>query len=164
MKKLPLFLFLTLATAYCFAQSVYLKDFEKMPSVKSPKEYLAKKDFTVKQDSSSGENIKLKLVNRSTREIIYVTSTKDSEGARSVEVDYYTERKEEYAKIVHTILKSGYNPIRDNRHYDKKVGSYETHNLALRELVTIKDKDYYNIKYSYHAGKELAMPAPPAGK
>lgn len=153
-----------MAAACCFAQSVSLKDFEKMPSVKSPKEYLAKKDFTIKQDSSSGENIKLKMVNRGTREIIYVTSIKDSEGARSVEVDYFTESKEEYAKIVHTILKAGYNPIRDNRHYDKRVGSYETHNLALREMVAIKDKDYYSIKYSYSAGKELAAPAPPASK
>ncbi len=135
-----------------------------MNSVKSPKEYLAKKDFTVKQDSSSGENIKLKLINRATREIIYVTSIKDSEGARSVEVDYFTESKEEYAKIVHAVLKSGYNPIRDNRHYDKRVGSYETHNLVLREMVAVKDKDYYNIKYSYYAGKELSMPTPPVSK
>jgi len=158
-------LFFVFGFTRSFSQSVNLKDFEKMNSVKSPKEYLAKKDFTVKSDSSNGENFKLRLINRGTRELINVSVYKDSEGARLVEVEYFTPSQEEYAKIVHTITKSGYNAKTDNRHYEKRVGSYEAYNLVLRELVTLKDKDYYGIKYSYYAGKELSMPpAVPAEK
>lgn len=164
MKKLSLFLFFAITVAFSFAQTLNLKDFEKLNTVKSPKEYLEKKDFTVKSDSSSGENFKLRMLNRATREMIYVTVNKDSEGARSVEVEYFTESQEEYAKIVHTVIKSGYNAKGDNRHYDKRPGSYEGYNLVLREMVTIKGKDYYSIKYSYYAGKELALPATPAKK
>ena len=148
-----------------FAQSVNLKDFEKMNTVKSPKEYLTKKDFTIKADTTTGENSRVRMLNRSTHEMIYVSSIKGSEGDKAVDVEYFTESKEEYAQIVHTIIKSGYSAKGDTRHYYKRVGSYETYELVLRELVTIKDKDYYGIKYAYYAGKELATPAPaPAAK
>ena len=146
-----------------FAQTVNLKDFEKMPSVKSAKEYLAKKDFVVKQDSSSGKDIiKLKLVNKASHEIVHLSLIKGSEGDKMFELDYFTESQEEYAKIVHTIVKSGYNPKNDDRHYEKRPGSYEVHNLVLKGPVTVNGWDYYCIKYSYYAGKELAVPAPPA--
>lgn len=164
MKKYALILFFTAIVAFSSAQSITLKDFERMPSVKSLKEYLAKKDFTVKQDSSSGENIRLRMLNRATREIIYVLVNKDSEGARYVEVEYFTESQEEYAKLVHTVAKYGYTTKGDNRHYEKRLGSYETQNLLLKEMVLIKDKDYYGIKYSYYAGKELSVVPPAADK
>ena len=136
-----------------------------MNTVKSPKEYLTKKDFTIKADTTTGENSRVRMLNRSTHEMIYVSSIKGSEGDKAVDVEYFTESKEEYAQIVHTIIKSGYSAKGDTRHYYKRVGSYETYELVLRELVTIKDKDYYGIKYAYYAGKELATPAPaPAAK
>ena len=160
MKSFFLFLVLMKTTTYCFAQTVYLKDVERMNSVKSPKEYWLKKDFVVKQDSSTGEDIKLKLLNRSTREIIYLSIKKDSEGARSVEVEYFTANQDDYAKMVHNLVKLGYKQKNDNLHYDKFLSTYETQNLVLRGMVGIKDKDYFGIKYSYYAGKELSEPIP----
>ena len=115
----------------------------------------------VKSDSSSGEHFKLRMLNRSTRELIYVSVNKDSAGPRSVEIEYFTASQEEYAKIVHTIAKFGYTGKGDNRHYDKHIGRYETYDLMLRELTAVKDKDYYAINYSYYADKELFMPPAP---
>ena len=164
-KIAPNFLFLLLFFNSSFAQTLNLKDFEKMPAVKSVREYLEKKDFVVKQDSSSGkDNIKLKLVNKATHEIVHLSLIKGSEGDKTFELEYFTESQEEYAKIVHTIVKSGYNPINDDRHYEKRPGSYETHNLVLKGAVSVKGWDYFCIKYSYYAGKELAVPTPPAKK
>jgi hypothetical protein len=160
--------FFCLLLVFCFtcsfAQSVNLNTFEKITTVKSAREFLEKKDFVVKQDSSTKESVKLKLLNRATREIIYVSVNKDSEGARFVEVEYFTASEEEYARIVHALIKYGYNQQNDNRHYEKRIGSYEAHHLVLKGAVTIKDNDYYGIKYSYYAGKELALPAAPANK
>lgn len=162
-------LFLLLPSLFvCFntslAQSVFLKDFERMNSIKNPKEYWIKKDFVVKQDSSRGENIKLKMFNRSTRELIYVSINKDSEGARSVELEYFTASEEYYAKMVHNLVKLGYHQKNDNLHYDKFLSTYETQNLVLRGLLNIKDKDYYGIKYLYYAGKEISVPVPANGE
>lgn len=163
MQQQLLVLFLLMSFSSSFAQSVTLKDFEKIDSVKSPKEYFIKKDFVVKNDSSSGEHFKLKMLNRSTREILNVAVNKDSLGPRSVDIEYFTPSQEEYSKIVHTLTKMGYVIGKgDNRHYEKRIGSYETYELVLRELVAVKDKDYYAINYSYHADKELFMPPAPA--
>lgn len=136
-----------------------------MPSLSSPKEYLLKKDFVVKTDSSTGkQNVKLRLFNRSTKEIVYLTYGKGSEGARTFEVQYYTANQEEYSKIVRSLLKAGYVNTSDNRHYEKKPGSYETQQIFCRDLVLLRDMEYYAITYTYLAGKELSAPSPTQGK
>jgi len=155
---LPFFLCYTVG----YAQTLNLKDFEKMSTIKTVKEYLLKKDFVVKQDSSNGENLKLKMVNKATKEIVHVSLMQGSEGDKSFTLDYFTEPQEEYAKIVRTIIKSGYNPQKDERHYEKRNGTYETYNLVLKGAVNVKGWDYFGIGYSYYAGKELSEPVAPS--
>ncbi len=150
-------LFLFLFSNSSFAQTVNLKDFEKLATIKTVREYLEKKEFVVKQDSSSGKDvIKLKLVNKATKEIVHLSSIKGSEGDKTFGIKYFTVTQEEYGKIVHTILKSGYNAIGDTRHYEKLTGKYETHKVVLKAEVEVKGWDYYGIEYSYYAAKELA--------
>jgi hypothetical protein len=159
MKKLFVSIVFGVAAAAGMAQTLCLKDFEKLNIVKSPKDYLANKDFIVKQDSSSGENIiKLKLVNKATHELVQLSVVTGSEGDRTLEVQYFTLSREEYGKIVRTILKSGYDGKGDNRHFEKRNGSYETENVFLREMVLLKDAEYYAITYTHYTGKELALP------
>ena len=132
-----------------------------MPLIKNPKEYWLKKDFVIKQDSSGVENIKLRLLNRSTRELLYILVNKDSEGARLVQVEYFTASEEDYIKLVHSLIKLGYVSTTDNWHYEKRISTYETQTIVLKALVNVKDKNYYAIKYSYYAGKELSEPVAP---
>lgn len=129
-----------------------------MPLIKNPKEYWLKKDFVIKQDSSSEENIKLRLLNRSTRELLYILVNKDSEGARSAQVEYFTANEEDYIKLVHSLIKLGYVSTTDNWHYEKRISTYETQTIVLRAMVSIKDKNYYAVNYFYSAGKELSEP------
>lgn len=157
---ISLTLILISVTICIYAQSVNIKEFEKMPSLVKPVDYFLKKDFVLKNDSSTKTYTKVRLYNRVTREWIYLFSNKGDED-KIVEVQYFTPSSEEYGKIARSITKSGYAAIGNVRNYEKRLGSYEWHRINLKELEYIKEREYYGVVYKYFMSKELSTtPAP----
>lgn len=149
-----LFFFVTSA-----AQTLSIPSLERIASVKNPKEYLIGKELTVKNDSSKGENINLKLLNRSTQEILYLKLQRTNETDTLLEVDYFLKNKDDYARVVRQVVKQGYAPINDEKHYEKRSdNNFQIHQLTLKGYVSLKGWDYYCINYSYQ-GKWQETPA-----
>ncbi len=145
-----------------FAQSIGIKDFEKVPSLNKPVDYFLKKDFAIKSDSSTKSFTKVRLYNRTTREWIYLFTSKGDEVI--TDVLYLTHSSDEYSKIARSITKSGYSAIGNVRNYEKRLSSYEWNRIVLKEVEYIKEREYYGIGYKYFSGKELSTPSAPADK
>ena len=149
---------LLLLCNYGFAQTLATRDFEKICSTANFKEYLAKKDFTVKSDGSTKTNGRVKFFNRSTKEILTVTFNKGSEGDTAFEIEYLIATDVDYKKFVQSLTKNNY-VIKTLNRYEKFTSTYEKQNITLKGIVYYKDGEYYGVMYSYYAGKEISEPS-----
>ncbi|MFN8286919.1 MAG: hypothetical protein U0V74_09220 [Chitinophagales bacterium] len=150
--------FFVLAVLNAQAQKLSPVDFERLRGTGNFSSYLKTKGFLQSATDTAAKPEALTYTNTTEGSIVLLNNTVDGEGARGFTATYLLPTAAAYEAFIAALKKAGYADKKAKGTYTKFISTYERQYFVTEGEHTRGTKKFYQLKYAYTAGKEIAEP------